>query len=69
MIYGEVTQKLSLWLFPRELKKWPRESAEKWGGLPVLVAHPAVIEFLQGTTLIVSVKELKKKVDWGTFRC
>jgi hypothetical protein len=24
-------------------------------GLPVLVAHPAVIEFLQGTTLIVSV--------------
>jgi NAD-dependent dihydropyrimidine dehydrogenase PreA subunit len=32
MIYGEVTQKLSLWLFPRQLKKWPREQAEKWGG-------------------------------------
>lgn len=32
MIYGEVTQKLSLWLFPRQLKRWPRESAEKWGG-------------------------------------
>lgn len=32
MIYGEVTQKLSLWLFPRQLKHWPRESAEKWGG-------------------------------------
>lgn len=32
MIYGEVTQKLSLWLFPRQLKRWPREAAEKWGG-------------------------------------
>lgn len=32
MIYGEVTQKLSLWLFPRQLKRWPRETAEKWGG-------------------------------------
>lgn len=32
MIYGEVTQKLSLWLWPRQLKSWPRESAEKWGG-------------------------------------
>lgn len=32
MIYGEVTQKLSLWLFPRQLKKWPRQAAEKWGG-------------------------------------
>ena len=32
MIYGEVTQKLSLWLFPRQLKRWPREIAEKWGG-------------------------------------
>jgi transcriptional regulator with AAA-type ATPase domain/NAD-dependent dihydropyrimidine dehydrogenase PreA subunit len=32
MIYGEITQKLSLWLFPNKLKKWPRESAEKWGG-------------------------------------
>ncbi|MGB3533425.1 MAG: sigma 54-interacting transcriptional regulator [Microcoleaceae cyanobacterium] len=32
MIYGEITQKLSLWLFPRTLKRWPRQSAEKWGG-------------------------------------
>lgn len=33
MIYGEVTQKLSLWLFPhRKLKTWPRGTAEKWGG-------------------------------------
>lgn len=32
MIYGEVTQKLSLWLWPRQLKSWPRESVEKWGG-------------------------------------
>jgi transcriptional regulator with AAA-type ATPase domain/NAD-dependent dihydropyrimidine dehydrogenase PreA subunit len=32
MIYGEVTQKLSLWLFPRQLKRWHREAAEKWGG-------------------------------------
>jgi transcriptional regulator with AAA-type ATPase domain/NAD-dependent dihydropyrimidine dehydrogenase PreA subunit len=32
MIYGEITQKLSLWLFPRQLKRWPREKAEKWGG-------------------------------------
>ena len=32
MIYGEVTQKLSLWLFPRQLKRWPRQAADKWGG-------------------------------------
>ncbi|MBW4614021.1 MAG: sigma 54-interacting transcriptional regulator [Desmonostoc vinosum HA7617-LM4] len=32
MIYGEITQKLSLWLWPRQLKRWPREQAEKWGG-------------------------------------
>jgi len=33
MIYGEVTQKLSQWLFPnRKLKQWHRELAEKWGG-------------------------------------
>ncbi|MGF1482149.1 MAG: sigma 54-interacting transcriptional regulator [Cyanophyceae cyanobacterium] len=32
MIYGEVTQKLSLWLFPRQLKRWPRQEAEHWGG-------------------------------------
>jgi len=32
MIYGEITQKISLWLFPRQLKTWPRQKAEKWGG-------------------------------------
>jgi transcriptional regulator with AAA-type ATPase domain/NAD-dependent dihydropyrimidine dehydrogenase PreA subunit len=32
MIYGEVTQKLSLWLLPRALKRWPRQEAERWGG-------------------------------------
>ncbi|MGD1920797.1 MAG: sigma 54-interacting transcriptional regulator [Pleurocapsa sp.] len=32
MIYGEITQKLSLILFPRQLKRWPRNSAEHWGG-------------------------------------
>jgi transcriptional regulator with AAA-type ATPase domain/NAD-dependent dihydropyrimidine dehydrogenase PreA subunit len=32
MIYGEVAQKLSLWLVPRKLKQWPRKSAERWGG-------------------------------------
>jgi polyferredoxin len=32
MIYGEVTQKLSLWLFPRQLQAWDRNKSEKWGG-------------------------------------
>ncbi len=32
MIYGEVTQKLSLWLFPRQLKPWNRDVSERWGG-------------------------------------
>jgi transcriptional regulator with AAA-type ATPase domain/NAD-dependent dihydropyrimidine dehydrogenase PreA subunit len=32
MIYGEVAQKLSLWLFPRQLRPWPRQEAEQWGG-------------------------------------
>ena len=32
MIYGEITQKLSLWLWPRSLKKWPSQWAERWGG-------------------------------------
>ncbi len=32
MIYGEITQKLSLLLFPRQLKPWPRQAADKWGG-------------------------------------
>ena len=32
MIYGELAQKLSLWIYPRQLKGWPRTVAEKWGG-------------------------------------
>jgi polyferredoxin len=32
MIYGEVVQKLSLWLVPRQLKRWPRDEADRWGG-------------------------------------
>jgi transcriptional regulator with AAA-type ATPase domain/NAD-dependent dihydropyrimidine dehydrogenase PreA subunit len=32
MIYGEIVQKLSLKFWPRTLNKWPRETAEKWGG-------------------------------------
>ncbi|MEM9005560.1 MAG: sigma 54-interacting transcriptional regulator, partial [Cyanobacteria bacterium P01_F01_bin.86] len=32
MIYGEVLQTLSLKLFPRQLKRWPRQEAERWGG-------------------------------------
>ena len=32
MIYGEITQKLSLHLFPRQLKQWPKQTAEKYGG-------------------------------------
>ncbi|MGL6344739.1 MAG: sigma 54-interacting transcriptional regulator, partial [Waterburya sp.] len=31
MIYGEITQKLSLIWFPRQLKRWPRNAAEHWG--------------------------------------
>ncbi|HIK15014.1 MAG TPA: sigma 54-interacting transcriptional regulator [Leptolyngbyaceae cyanobacterium M33_DOE_097] len=32
MIYGELTQKLSLKFFPRKLLPWPRQQAEKVGG-------------------------------------
>lgn len=32
MIYGELAQKLSLKWFPRSLRQWPRQSAERWGG-------------------------------------
>ncbi|WP_159785188.1 sigma 54-interacting transcriptional regulator [Sodalinema gerasimenkoae] len=32
MIYGELSQKLSLKLFPRKLKPWQRQAAERWGG-------------------------------------
>ena len=32
MIYGEVVQKLSLIIWPRQLQGWPRTWAERWGG-------------------------------------
>jgi len=33
MIYGEVTQKITQFLFrDRQLKKWPRQWADRWGG-------------------------------------
>lgn len=32
MIYGELAQKLSLWLYPRKLLPWSRQEAERWGG-------------------------------------
>lgn len=32
MIYGELVQRLSLKVFPRQLLPWPRQQAEKWGG-------------------------------------
>lgn len=42
MIYGEIAQKVSLWLFPRQLKKWPRETMERWGGWFVVVLFAAI---------------------------
>jgi len=32
MIYGELAQKISLWIYPRQLQPWARIEAEKWGG-------------------------------------
>ena len=32
MIYGELAQKFSLWVYPRKLQPWPRQEAETWGG-------------------------------------
>ncbi len=32
MIYGELVQTLSLRLWPRTLRPWPRQAAERWGG-------------------------------------
>lgn len=32
MIYGEIAQKVSLWLFPRQLGSWPRRQSDQWGG-------------------------------------
>ncbi len=42
MIYGELAQKLSLQIWPRQLGKWPRQQAERWGGW-VLFAGFALI--------------------------
>ncbi|MBR8830034.1 MAG: Anaerobic nitric oxide reductase transcription regulator NorR [Chroococcopsis gigantea SAG 12.99] len=43
MIYGEITQKLSLYLFPRQLKKWPRETAQKYGGWFVYILFALIL--------------------------
>ncbi|OLP17904.1 AAA family ATPase [Leptolyngbya sp. 'hensonii'] len=32
MIYGELAQKLSLWIYPRQLGRWPRQAADRIGG-------------------------------------
>lgn len=32
MIYGELVQTLSLKVWPRSLKRWPRQQADRWGG-------------------------------------
>lgn len=32
MIYGEVTQWISLKLFPGQIRPWPRQQADRWGG-------------------------------------
>jgi transcriptional regulator with AAA-type ATPase domain/NAD-dependent dihydropyrimidine dehydrogenase PreA subunit len=32
MIYGELLQVISLKLWPRSLKRWPRDAADRWGG-------------------------------------
>ncbi|MCG9893479.1 MAG: sigma 54-interacting transcriptional regulator [Thermosynechococcaceae cyanobacterium MS004] len=32
MIYGEAMQWLSLKVFPRTLQRWPRDTADRWGG-------------------------------------
>ena len=43
MIYGEITQKISLYLFPRELKKWPRQTADKYGGWFLFVLFALIL--------------------------
>ncbi|MEO0409618.1 MAG: sigma 54-interacting transcriptional regulator, partial [Cyanobacteria bacterium P01_A01_bin.135] len=32
MVYGEIAQRLSLIAWPRQLKSWPRQQADRWGG-------------------------------------
>ena len=43
MIYGEITQKLSLWLWPRQLGSWPRQWAERWGGWILYAGFAAIL--------------------------
>ena len=43
MIYGELTQKLSLWLWPRQLGEWPRQWAERWGGWILYTGFAAIL--------------------------
>lgn len=43
MIYGELTQKLSLWLWPRQLGEWPRQWAERWGGWILYAGFAAIL--------------------------
>ena len=43
MIYGEITQKLSLWLWPRQLGEWPRQWAERWGGWILYAGFAAIL--------------------------
>lgn len=43
MIYGEITQKLSLWIWPRQLGEWPRQWAERWGGWILYAGFAAIL--------------------------
>ncbi|MFG6105837.1 sigma 54-interacting transcriptional regulator [Leptothoe sp. EHU-05/26/07-4] len=43
MIYGEITQRLSLWLWPRQLGEWPRQWAERWGGWILYAGFAAIL--------------------------
>ncbi|ESA33481.1 cyclic nucleotide-binding protein [Leptolyngbya sp. Heron Island J] len=43
MIYGEITQKLSLWIWPRRLGEWPRQWAERWGGWILYAGFAAIL--------------------------
>ncbi|MEA5464403.1 cyclic nucleotide-binding domain-containing protein [Leptothoe sp. PORK10 BA2] len=43
MIYGEITQKLSLWLWPRQLGAWPRQWADRWGGWILYAGFVAIL--------------------------
>ena len=42
MIYGEAVQKLSLWIWPRSLARWPRQAAERFGGWFLLALFAAI---------------------------